>query len=30
MPPALYVDIDAKDAPEFNEWYNEQSLPELL
>ena len=30
MPPALYVDIDAKDAPEFNEWYNKEHLPELL
>ncbi len=23
-------DIDAKDAPEFNEWYNKEHLPELL
>ena len=20
----VYVDIDAKDAPEFNEWYNKE------
>jgi hypothetical protein len=26
----VYVDIDAKDAQEFNEWYNEEHLPELL
>ena len=26
----VYVDIDAKDAPEFNEWYNKEHLPELL
>src|SRR5215470_16388095 len=26
----VYVDIDAKDAPEFNEWYNTEHLPELL
>ena len=26
----VYVDIDAKDAKEFNEWYNTEHLPELL
>ena len=26
----VYVDIDAKDAQEFNEWYNKEHLPELL
>ena len=25
----VYVDIDAKNAPEFNEWYNKEHLPEL-
>ena len=30
MPPALGVDIDAQHAPEFNEWYNKEHLPELL
>ena len=26
----VYVDIDAQHAPEFNKWYNEEHLPELL
>ena len=26
----VYVDIDAKDVQEFNEWYNKEHLPELL
>ena len=26
----VYVDIEAKDAKEFNEWYNTEHLPELL
>ena len=26
----VYVDIDAQHAPEFNEWYNKEHLPELL
>ena len=26
----VYVDIDAKDEKEFNEWYNTEHLPELL
>jgi hypothetical protein len=26
----VYVDIDAQDATEFNEWYNNEHLPELL
>jgi hypothetical protein len=26
----VYVDIDAKDAKEFNAWYNTEHLPELL
>ena len=26
----VYVDIDAKDDQEFNEWYNTEHLPELL
>ncbi len=26
----VYVDIDAQYAPEFNDWYNEEHLPELL
>ena len=26
----VYVDIDAKDTQEFNEWYNKEHLPELL
>ena len=26
----VYVDIDAQDVQEFNEWYNKEHLPELL
>src|SRR3984885_15479858 len=26
----VYVDIDARDVQEFNEWYNKEHLPELL
>jgi len=26
----VYVDIDGQHAPEFNEWYNKEHLPELL
>ena len=26
----VYVDIDARHAQEFNKWYNEEHLPELL
>ena len=25
----VYVDIDAQHAPEFNEWYNKEHLPQL-
>ena len=26
----VYVDIDAQHVQEFNKWYNEEHLPELL
>ena len=26
----VYVDIDAPHVQEFNKWYNEEHLPELL
>ena len=26
----VYVDIDAQHLQEFNKWYNEEHLPELL
>jgi hypothetical protein len=26
----VYVDIDAQDVQEFNDWYNKEHLPELL
>ena len=26
----VYVDIDAQRVQEFNKWYNEEHLPELL
>ncbi|HEY6434266.1 MAG TPA: hypothetical protein VIZ17_20015 [Acetobacteraceae bacterium] len=26
----VYVEIDAQDVQEFNEWYNKEHLPELL